>query len=50
VNVNLNGAYYITTRCCLRCGSEVRTLIYISSVSGMVPDISGAAYQASSAA
>ncbi len=46
--VNLNGAYY-ATRAVLpamrdrKCGH----LIYIASISGMVPDISGAAYQAS---
>ena len=48
VNVNLNGAYYITHAVL----PEMRArksghFIYISSVSGMVPDISGAAYQAS---
>jgi serine 3-dehydrogenase len=48
IGVNLNGAYY-ATRAVLpgmrerKCGH----LIYIASISGMVPDISGAAYQAS---
>lgn len=48
IGVNLNGAYY-ATRAVLpgmrerKCGH----LIYIASISGIVPDISGAAYQAS---
>jgi len=48
VSVNLNGAYYITAAV-LPAMRERRAghLIYISSVSGLVPDISGAAYQAS---
>jgi len=47
LNVNLNGAYYITQavlpRMRERRGGH---LIYISSISGLVPDVSGAAYQA----
>jgi NADP-dependent 3-hydroxy acid dehydrogenase YdfG len=48
VSVNLNGAYYITQAVL----PEMRTrrsghLIYVSSISGLVPDVSGAAYQAS---
>jgi serine 3-dehydrogenase (NADP+) len=48
VGVNLNGAYYITHAVL----PEMRTrrsghLIYVSSVSGLAADISGAAYQAS---
>jgi NADP-dependent 3-hydroxy acid dehydrogenase YdfG len=46
--VNLNGAYY-ATRAVLPAMRERKSghLIYISSISGLVPDISGAAYQAS---
>ena len=46
--VNLNGAYY-ATRAVLPAMRERKSghLIYISSISGVVPDISGAAYQAS---
>jgi NADP-dependent 3-hydroxy acid dehydrogenase YdfG len=48
VSVNLNGAYYITHALL----EEMRNrrsghLIYVSSVSGLAADISGAAYQAS---
>lgn len=48
VSVNLNAAYYIT-RAVLPAMRErgAGHLIYISSVSGLVPDVSGAAYQAS---
>jgi serine 3-dehydrogenase len=48
VSVNLNAAYYIT-RAVLPAMRErgAGHLIYISSVSGLVADISGAAYQAS---
>lgn len=48
ITVNLNGAYYIT-RAVLPAMREKRSghLIYISSISGLVPDVSGAAYQAS---
>ena len=48
LNVNLNGAYYIT-RAVLR-GMRARGaghLIYVSSIGGIYPDASGAAYQAS---
>jgi NADP-dependent 3-hydroxy acid dehydrogenase YdfG len=46
--VNLNGAYY-ATRAALPAMRERKSghLIYIASISGLVPDISGAAYQAS---
>jgi NADP-dependent 3-hydroxy acid dehydrogenase YdfG len=48
IEVNLNGAYYITQALL----PEMRAngaghLIYVSSISGLVPDVSGAAYQAS---
>jgi NADP-dependent 3-hydroxy acid dehydrogenase YdfG len=48
VGVNLNGAYYITHAVL----PEMRArrsghLIFVSSVSGLAPDVSGAAYQAS---
>lgn len=48
LSVNLNGAYYIT-QAVLPAMRErgAGHLIYISSVSGLFPDISGAAYQAS---
>jgi len=48
VETNLNGAYYIT-HALLPAMREARDghLIYISSISGHTPDISGAAYQAS---
>jgi serine 3-dehydrogenase len=47
INVNLNGAYYITQAIL----PEMRQrraghLIYVSSISGLVPDVSGASYQA----
>ena len=48
VGVNLNGAYYLTQA--VLPGMKARQsghLIYISSISGLVPDVSGAAYQAS---
>ncbi len=47
LSVNLNGAYYIT-RAVLPAMREAGAghLIYISSISGLVPDVSGAAYQA----
>lgn len=47
LNVNLNGAYY-ATRAVLPGMREARSgyLIYVSSISGLVPDVSGAAYQA----
>jgi NADP-dependent 3-hydroxy acid dehydrogenase YdfG len=48
IGVNLNGAYYIT-RAVLPAMRERGSghLIYIASISGHTPDISGAAYQAS---
>jgi NADP-dependent 3-hydroxy acid dehydrogenase YdfG len=47
ISVNLNGAYY-ATRAVLPAMRErgAGHLIYISSISGAVPDVSGAAYQA----
>lgn len=48
MGVNLNGAYY-ATRAVLPAMRDRKSghLIYIASISGLVPDISGAAYQAS---
>jgi serine 3-dehydrogenase len=48
IQVNLNGAYYIT-HALLPSMREAGKgyLIYVSSISGKVPDVSGAAYQAS---
>jgi len=48
VGVNLNGAYYIT-RAVLPAMRDRKSgqLIYVSSISGHTPDVSGAAYQAS---
>ena len=48
VSVNLNAAYYVTAAvlAAMRARGSGH-LIYISSVSGLFPDISGAAYQAS---
>jgi NADP-dependent 3-hydroxy acid dehydrogenase YdfG len=48
INVNLNAAYYVT-RAVLPSMRERKSghLIYVSSISGMVPDVSGTAYQAS---
>jgi len=47
IAVNLNGAYYLT-RAVLPAMREARAghLIFISSISGRVPDVSGASYQA----
>ena len=47
VSVNLNSAYYIT-RAVLPSMREKGAghLIYVSSISGLIPDVSGAAYQA----
>jgi serine 3-dehydrogenase len=47
LKVNLNGAYYIT-QAVLPSMREAGAghLIYISSISGLLPDVSGAAYQA----
>ena len=48
VGVNLNGAYYITQAVLPDMRSRrAGHLIYVSSVSGLFPDVSGAAYQAS---
>ncbi|MDX1981989.1 MAG: SDR family oxidoreductase [Bryobacteraceae bacterium] len=48
VQVNLNGAYYIT-QALLPAMRDAKAghLIYVSSISGKVPDVSGVAYQAS---
>lgn len=48
VDANLNGGYYIT-RALLPAMREAKSghLIYVSSISGKIPDVSGAAYQAS---
>lgn len=48
IQVNLNGAYY-ATEAVLPLMREARSgyLIYVSSISGLAPDVSGAAYQAS---
>ena len=48
IGVNLNGAYYITRAVLpnMRARGSGH-LIYIASISGHTPDISGAAYQAS---
>jgi serine 3-dehydrogenase len=47
IGVNLSGAYYIT-QALLPAMRERKSghLIYVSSISGLVPDVSGAAYQA----
>ncbi len=48
VDVNLNGAFYATCAVLPSMRNAASGhLIYISSISGVVPDISGAAYQAS---
>jgi NADP-dependent 3-hydroxy acid dehydrogenase YdfG len=48
INVNLNGAYYITQAVLPQMRSNGSGhLIYVSSISGLVPDVSGSAYQAS---
>ncbi|MGD1068752.1 MAG: SDR family oxidoreductase [Bryobacteraceae bacterium] len=48
LNVNLNGAFYATHAVLPRMRSQKAGLIfYISSVSAVTPDVSGAAYQAS---
>jgi serine 3-dehydrogenase (NADP+) len=48
ISVNLNGAFYATAAV-LPQMREAKSghLIYIASISGLVPDVSGAAYQAS---
>ncbi len=48
IGVNLNGAYYITSA--ILPGMRERGsghLIFVASISGLTPDVSGAAYQAS---
>lgn len=47
ISVDLNGAYYITAAVLpsMR-AARAGHIIYISSISGLVPDVSGAAYQA----
>ena len=47
INANLNAAYYLT-RAVLPAMRQRKAghLIYISSISGIVPDVSGASYQA----
>ncbi len=48
LDANLNGAYYITQAVLPRMReAKAGHLIYISSISGLYPDVSGAAYQAS---
>lgn len=48
VATNLNGAYYVTHAVLPRMRERKSGyLIYVTSISGAVPDISGAAYQAS---
>lgn len=48
LSVNLNGAYYITHSVLPSMRQQKSGhLIYVSSISGLVPDVSGAAYQAS---
>jgi NADP-dependent 3-hydroxy acid dehydrogenase YdfG len=48
ITVNLNGAYY-ATQAVLPLMREAKSgyLFYVSSISGLMPDVSGAAYQAS---
>ena len=48
ITVNLDGAYYLTAAL-LPAMREAKSghLIYVASISGLVPDVSGAAYQAS---
>ena len=47
INVNLSGAYYIT-QAVLPAMRHAKSgyLMYVSSISGLMPDVSGAAYQA----
>jgi serine 3-dehydrogenase len=47
IGVNLNGAYYITRAVLPAIRETAGHLIYVSSISGHTPDVSGAAYQAS---
>jgi NADP-dependent 3-hydroxy acid dehydrogenase YdfG len=47
ISVNLNGAYFATRAVLPQMrAAGAGHLIYISSISGIVPDVSGAAYQA----
>jgi NADP-dependent 3-hydroxy acid dehydrogenase YdfG len=47
LSVNLNGAYYITQAVLPKMRERASGhIIYVASISGIVPDISGAAYQA----
>jgi NADP-dependent 3-hydroxy acid dehydrogenase YdfG len=47
ISVNLNGAYYITRAVLPAMRERGRGhIIYVSSISGVVPDVSGVAYQA----
>jgi serine 3-dehydrogenase len=47
LSVNLNGAYYVTSAVLPSMRERgAGHLIYISSISGLTPDVSGAAYQA----
>ncbi len=47
ISVNLNGAYY-ATQAVLPAMREAKSgyMIYVSSISGLMPDVSGASYQA----
>ncbi len=48
ITVNLNGAYYATHAVLPEMRERKKGhLIYVSSISGIVPDVSGSAYQAS---
>ncbi len=48
ITVNLNGAYYATAAVLPKMRErKAGHLIYVSSISGLVPDVSGSAYQAS---
>lgn len=48
ITVNLNGAYYATSAVLPKMRErKAGHLIYVSSISGLVPDVSGTAYQAS---
>ena len=46
VSVNINGAYYATQAALPGMRQRGGHLIYVASISSMVPDVSGAAYQA----
>jgi NADP-dependent 3-hydroxy acid dehydrogenase YdfG len=47
ISTNLNGAYYITQAVLPRMRErKAGHLMYVASISGIVPDVSGAAYQA----